>query len=181
MARSPKNPTLGLPSSETKAAVREPATMPAVSFSPEALSKLLNELTAQRAELAELKAGLIEANKRKLNKIAPVAIAGSKTDKAVENELLCIKLFKKAGFQNVIPHQNVKTFNLWTAENRRPIEGSKSIKVNNLRLFHVTQTREVTSAEVKANKKQMADAVTRHEGKANGKGKPGNVTPLNPQ
>jgi len=80
---------------------------------------------------------------------APVAVAGNKTDKALANEILTVKLFKKAGFQNVVPHVNVKTFNLWMKENpaRRPIEGSKSIKVNNLRLFHVTQTREVTAAE----------------------------------
>jgi len=162
--------------------------MPAVSFSPEALSKLLNELTAQRAELAELKEQMIEANKAKMDtfakaaKPATMAIAG-KTDKAIANEILTVKLFKKAGFQNVVPHVNVKTFNLWMKENpaRRPIEGSKSIKVNNLRLFHVTQTREVTAAEKKANAKQQADAVKRHEAKANGKGKPGNVTQLNPQ
>jgi ribosomal protein L24 len=155
--------------------------MPAVSFSPEALSKLLNELTAQRAELADLKEKMIEANKAKMDQIAKPAtmsVAG-KSETAIQNELLAIRLFKKAGFQNVVPHQNVKTFNRWMAEGRRPIEGSKSIRVANLRLFHVTQTREVTSAEIKANKKQQADAVARHEGKA--KGKPGNVTQLNPQ
>jgi hypothetical protein len=167
------------PSSETtisRAAIDRPEhepAMPAVSFSPEALSKLLNELTAQRQELAALKAEMVESNKAKIGPVTmPVA---AKPDKAAANNALCIKLFKKAGFQNVVPHQNVKTFNLWMAENRRPIEGSKSIKVNNLRLFHVTSTRELTAAEIKAAKDQVKASDTR---KGNGKTKGGTVTQL---
>jgi len=160
---------------------------PAVTFSPAALQALIDEVTASRAEMAELKAGLIEANKRKLDTIAkaakpaPVAVATGKTDKSAANDALCIKLFRKAGFQNVVPHVNVKTFNLWLREDgRRPIEGSKSIKVNNLRLFHVTQTREITAAEKKANAKQQADAIDRHTAKGKAKGS-ATVHQLNPQ
>lgn len=154
---------------------------PSVTFSPAALQALIDEVTASRAEMAELKAGLIESNKRKMATPAPVAaspklsVAG-KTDKALANEILCVKLFKKQGFSDIKPHVNVKTFNKWMAEGRRPIEGTKSIRVNNLRLFHLTQTRPVTSDEKAKNAASQAAAVARHEGKA--KGKPGNVVQL---
>jgi len=166
-----------LPSTEP--AIREPAALPPVTFSPEKLAELLNMLSDQKAELAAIKASMVESNKRKLDatagKPAPTMSVAGKTDKAIANEILTVKLFKKQGFSNVVPHVNVKTFNRWMAEGRRPIEGSKSIKVNNLRLFHVTQTREVTAAEKKANAAQQAAAVARHDKAA----KTAKVVPIN--
>ena len=177
MARKPKSPTTILP--PVQPAIREPDALPPVTFSPEKLAELLNMLSDQKAELAAIKEQMVQDNKAKLDAIAkpaPVAVAPAKTDKSAANNALCVKLFKKQGFSNVVPHLNVKTFNLWMAENRRPIEGSKSIKVNNLRLFHVTQTREITAAEKKAALKQKADADAR-----NGKGKTATILPINPQ
>ena len=156
MARTPKNPTISLPSSVAKAPVSLPSNepSPSVTFSPAALQALIAECTEQRkmiADLLQLKAATGAAPKpakaAKGKASAPTMSIAGKTDKAIANELLAIKLFKKQGFSNVIPHVNIKTYNRWMAENRRPIEGSKSIRVNNLRLFHITQTREVTSAE----------------------------------
>jgi len=47
--------------------------------------------------------------------------------------------------------------------------------VANLRLFHVLQTREISAADKKANAKQQADAVTRHDKAA----KRAKVVPIN--
>jgi len=165
--------------------------MPPVTFSPEKLAELLNMLSDQKAELAAIKASMVEANKAKMAKPAPVAVAGTasgeasgrsqKTDKALANQLATIKAFKAKGFGVVQPHIDVLTFNKWVALGFRPVEGSKSLKINNLRLFQKSQVRPITAAEKKANAKQQAAAVARHEGKATASGKPGNVTQLNPQ
>lgn len=52
----------------------------------------------------------------------------------------------------------------WAAKGSRPKEGSKSVKVANLRLFHVSQVRKLTADEVKAIKDQQTAAIKRHEG-----------------
>ena len=60
-----------------------------------------------------------------------------------------------------------------------PFEGSKSLKVNSLRLFHVSQTREIAKEELKAIRQQQEAAVARHEGKS-AKGKSATVTAPHP-
>jgi hypothetical protein len=124
-------------------------------------------LAAQRAELlqamAEQKPAKPEASPR-------LSVAG-KSDRSIRTEIAVVRAFAKAGFGKVIPHQNVKTFNRWVAEGRRPIEGTKSLKVANLRLFHVSQTRPISKDELKAVKEQQSEAIKRHTAK---------VTPLHP-
>jgi hypothetical protein len=180
MTKAPKNPTadkpnLTLASSTDKPAVTpikaNPVTVkladenPPVTFNPEKLAELLNMLTDQKAELAALKANMVEANKGKIDK-AVKATAG-KSEKAVKNELDTIKAFKKIGITGVVPKQNVLTYNLWLARGFRPLEGSKSVRVANLRLFHETQVRPLTAAETKAAKVQLAAAKLRREGSPN--------------
>jgi hypothetical protein len=60
---------------------------------------------------------------------------------------LCIRAFKKAGFGEVKPREQTKTYNLWIASNRRVRPGEASVKVRNLRLFHISQTDPITEAE----------------------------------
>jgi len=173
MARKSKTPPVQpvLPSNEPS---------PAVTFSPAALQALIDEVTASRAEMAELKAGLIASNKAKMATPAPVA-AKPAVDRSAQNVALTVRAFKKIGVTGeILPHQNILTFRKWIERGYRPVEGSKAVKVSNLRLWHISQCRLLTQAELKAIAKQQADAVARHD-KANGKGKPGNVTPLNPQ
>lgn len=212
--RNPNGPTLAAsndkPATPIKAKVGKPVAvtasgeaversqkpMPEVSFSPELLSKLLNEVTEQRKLIAELLADREETKEyrtgaaylpgsraskavtatmdRKSGPGPKLSVAG-KTQRSLRNEIDTVKAFQKAGFKNVKPHVNVKTFNRWVAEGRRPIEGSKSLTVANLRLFHVTQTREITAAEKAKAVEQQKAAIDRHNGKAS------NVTPLNPQ
>jgi hypothetical protein len=152
---------------------------PPVTFSPEKLAELLNMLSDQKAELAALKAGLIESNKAKLDKIAKakpatMSIAG-KTERSIKNEIETVRAFKRAGFGNVTCHVDVLTFNKWMAQGLRPIPGSKSLKVGNLRLFHRSQCAAVSPAEKAANAKQQAAAVARHDKTA----KTAKVVPIN--
>jgi hypothetical protein len=95
-----------------------------------------------------------------------------KTDRSIQNEIQTIKAFKKAGFGNVTPHKDVLTFNKWLAQGLRPIPGSKSLRIGNLRLFHKSQCQAVTSDEKVANAKQQAAAVARHD-------KTAKVVPIN--
>jgi hypothetical protein len=150
-SRTPKNP-------ET----------PATTFSPEALSALLNEVTesrklmaAQMAEIQELKAA---------NAAKPKAVNGQSV--SAKNELATIRAFKKAGYGVVVPHKDVKTFNRFLAEGLRPKEDSKSLKVSGLRLFHISQCRPLSAEELKAMKDQPA---------APRKGNAPPVTELHPQ
>lgn len=170
MARS-KKPTVVTPSSDTKPAITEPVALPAVTFSPEALSTMLNEITESRKVIAELKEAVasaalaINAKNAKGSAKAPTLSIAGKSDRSLRNEIDVVKAFKKAGYGNVTPHVDVRTFNRWVADNRRPIEGSKSLTVGNLRLFHVSQTREITSAEKAANVEQQKAAIDRHTAK----------------
>ena len=103
-------------------------------------------------------------------KPAKIAIAG-KSEQAVKNEIQTVRAFKKIGIK-ATPHVDTFTFNKWISMGYRPKEGSKSVRVNNLRLFHKSQCRPITSAELKAMKEQQSAAIKRHDAK---------VTPLHPQ
>ncbi len=90
------------------------------------------------------------------------AAQAGKSERSLKNEIAVVKAFKKAGFGDVTPHKDVKTFNRWVAEGLRPIEGSKSLKIKNLRLFHRTQCRTITLEERAELKAQSDAAVARH-------------------
>ena len=103
-----------------------------------------------------------------------LALAGSKADgkavakdgqsvRSMKNYLQVVKTFKAKGFGDVTPHVDVLTFNRWLALGRRPVEGCKSTKIANLRLFHVSQTRAVTLEEMQAMTAQAEAAVKRQE------------------
>jgi predicted transcriptional regulator len=110
---------------------------------------------AVAARLAAMKPEKATANK--------MSIAG-KSERAIKNELQTIKAFKKIGV-TATPHVDVFTFNLWVKKGFRPIEGSKSVRVNNLRLFHKSQCRPITKDELKALKESQEAAVARHAAK----------------
>lgn len=123
--------------------------LPSVTFTPAKLQAVIAEAVA-----------LALAGKKADGKAAAVA---GKTERSIQNEVKTARAFKKAGFADAVPHVNVKTFNRWMAEGRRPIEGTKSIKVSNLRLFHVSQTRAITVEEREAMQAQSDAAVARHD------------------
>ena len=149
--RTPKTPT-----NEAK---------PAVTFSPEQLQGYINEALAKQR--AEFLAAMAEQQAAKP--------ANGKSDVSTKNELQTIRVFKKAGFKDIQPRVNVLTFNKWLELGRRPAEGSKSLKVANLRLFHISQTRPLSADELK----QMKAA--KDQPAATRKVKAATVTELHPQ
>ena len=108
-----------------------PVANPPVTFTPEALQEMINQ--AVQIALA----------------------AKEKTDRTADLEALTVKAFKRAGYGEVKPRQDVKTYNLWLAEGLKVKEGERSTKVRNLRLFHRDQCRPLT-AEEKAQQGQSA-------------------------
>jgi hypothetical protein len=131
---------------------------PAVTLTPEALQAVINQAVAEA----------IEAQKRKID--ATVAKSNGQSSQSNANAMAAIKAFKKAGFGLVKPHEDVKTFNKWAELGLRPKEGSKAVRVKNLRLFHKSQCRPITSAEKAELVKQKKAAIARHSAE--------NVTPL---
>ncbi len=72
-----------------------------------------------------------------------------KSEQSLRNEKLAKTAFKKIGINDAEPHVNVFTFGKWVEKGFRPIEGTKAVKVKNLRLFHVSQVRPLTEKDEK--------------------------------
>jgi hypothetical protein len=154
MARKSNTPETT--TTETKAA------NPPVTFSLEAVEKIVAEsLAKQRAEFLQAMAEQQQAAKAETTK---PSVAG-KTERAIKNEIAAVRAFHRAGFKDAKPHVNILTFNKWMEKGMRPMEGAKSLKINNLRLFHISQCRPITSAEKKAMKEQQTAAIKRHDAK----------------
>jgi hypothetical protein len=122
------------------------------------------------AQAVAVRLAAIEAEKP-----AKMSIAG-KSEQSIKNEIQTVRAFKRAGISDAKPHVNVFTFNKWASQGFRPKEGSKSVRVANLRLFHVSQVRKLTAEERAAMTEQSAAAVKRHEKSGTAK-----VHQLNPQ
>jgi hypothetical protein len=152
-----------------KTPTTEAPANPVPTLTPEALQALLAEVAASREELVRQK---LELDALKANAAKPAANGQSVSAK---NELATIRAFKKAGYGVVVPHKDVKTFNRFLAEGLRPKEGSKSLKVSGLRLFHISQCRPLSAEELKALK------AAKDQPAAPRKGKAATVTELHPQ
>ena len=137
MARSPKTMTTDTTKVETQ------AVNPPVTLTPAALQAVIAEATRQSA---------------------PTIING-KSERSIKNGIAVVKAFAKAGFKDAKPHVNIFTFRKWMERGYRPVEGSKSLKISNLRLFHVSQVRKITSEEKAAMQAQSDAAVARNMGK----------------
>jgi hypothetical protein len=134
---------------------------PEVSFTPEALQAVIADAKQQAVEkaTASLKAEMQAALAAK-----PSATNG-RSERSLRNEVAVVKAFKKAGFGDLRPHEDIRTFNRWMEAGFRPLEGSKSIKINNLRLFCRAQCRPITAEEKQAAKAQSEAAIARHTAK----------------
>jgi hypothetical protein len=82
----------------------------------------------------------------------------------------------KGSFDVVKPREDVRTFNRWMAAGLRPMEGSHSLKVGKLRLFHRSQCRPITAVDKQAVNDQSEAAIARHD---TGKAKGAKVVPIN--
>ncbi len=105
---------------------RQPNAQPVVTFSPAELQ-------------AVIQAAISEHEASKASK--------AKAETSGEMEKATVKAFRRAGFKDVelTPRVNIKTFNLWLQEGRRPKEGERAVAIKGMRLFHVSQTRELTA------------------------------------
>ena len=83
----------------------------------------------------------------------------AKTDRQLKIAANTIRQFKKAGYEDIRPHETVMTYNRWLEAGRKVIPGQKSIKVGTLRLFHISQTEPFT-AQTKAEKVAETAAAT---------------------
>jgi hypothetical protein len=130
-----------------------------VTFSPEALQAVIAQAVAEALKLQG------KAKPSRGGNAIPTSASGvnGKTERSIQNEIKCVKAFKRAGFKDAVPHVNVKSFRRWAADGFRPLEGSKSVKVGNLRLFHVSQVRALTVEEKAAMQEQSDAAVARYE------------------
>jgi hypothetical protein len=61
----------------------------------------------------------------------------------VDYDALAIKAFRKAGYGEVKPRIDTKTYNLWIADGVKVKSGEHATKVRNLRLFHRSQVEPV--------------------------------------
>jgi hypothetical protein len=123
--------------------VETQAVNPPVTLTPAALQAVIAEATRQSA---------------------PTIING-KSERSIKNEIAVVKAFAEAGFKDAKPHVNIFTFRKWMERGYRPVEGSKSLKISNLRLFHVSQVRKITSEEKAAMQAQSDAAVARNTAK----------------
>src|ERR1700730_8901454 len=105
-------------------------------------------------------------NLEDVNKIVGEALDRPRAEMqaSMQNEIAVVKAFKKAGFGNVTPHEDVRTFNRWLSAGYRPVEGSKSLKIKNLRLFHRSQVRQLTAEEKAGLQAENEAAAARHSG-----------------
>lgn len=144
---------------------------PAASITPEALQAMFDSMNELKATVARYQAEAEAATKAmKAEKPAKMALAG-KSEQSIKNDLAAVRAFRKAGFGTLVPHKDIMTFNRWVELGFRPIEGSKSVKVQNLRLFCKAQCRPITTQDKAKIKEQKAA----HEARKGGK-----VTPLHP-
>jgi hypothetical protein len=153
--------------SDTATTTTKPVKAPkAPSFSLEAVEKIVAEsLAKQRAEFLQAMADQQAKDKAEANaKVIPatkISMAG-KGDQAIKNEIQTVRAFKKLGI-TAKPHVDTFTFNIWVSKGYRPKEGSKSVRVNNLRLFHESQVRKLSKEELAANKEQKSASEKRQK------------------
>ncbi len=126
-----------------------------LTLTPEVVAKIV------AAEVAKA----LAAQQADRQETAVKAAKDGKSERSIQNEVLAVRAFKKAGFKDAVPHKTVMTYNRWLANGRKVREGEKSIKVKNLRLFHISQTDVISAAEKADAAKSMQDAIAAHNAK----------------
>jgi hypothetical protein len=105
---------------------KQTVASPAVTLTQEALKKLLEDTIREH-----------EAKKAQQ----------AKTDMSSEMERLTIIAFKKKGFTDIVPRENVLTYARWVEQGYRVKEGEKSVRVKSVRLFHADQVEKISKEE----------------------------------
>jgi uncharacterized protein (DUF4415 family) len=140
-----------------------------------------NEMTFTPAALKQvLDAAIAEAVAAALGKAAAQGsapkntIVDGRTEASLKIDIAVVKAFKRAGYGDVTPREDTRTYNKWLSEGYKVRSGEKATKVKQFHLFHKSQVEFVgippketapTEAEV-ATVKAAKDAA-----KPNGKGR----------
>jgi hypothetical protein len=74
----------------------------------------------------------------------------------VDYDALAIKAFRKAGYGEIKPRIDTKTYSLWLAEGFKVKPGEHATKVKQLRLFHRSQVEMISAEEKDAPQGQSA-------------------------
>jgi hypothetical protein len=102
------------------------------------LAELANIIVGLKAELETLKAAKPAQDKAK-----------------IDYDSLTVKAFARAGYGQVKPRIDVKTYNLWLADGYRVKQGEKSTPVKQLRLFHISQCDQMPAKEAAEAKAKL--------------------------
>lgn len=84
-------------------------------------------------------------------------LVDGKTERQIKIDIAVCRAFKKAGFGEVKPREDVMTYNRWMANGYKVKTGEKSVKVKQFRLFHKSQVEFVGQPD-KADLQKQADA-----------------------
>ncbi len=106
-----------------------------MTFTPEALKAVLDQAVAEAVAAALGNAAKVPANK----------LVDGRTEASLKIDILVCKAFKRAGYGDVTPRQDVMTYNRWLASGHKVKPGEKATKVRQFRLFHKTQVEFVGS------------------------------------
>lgn len=119
-------------------------------------------ITVSKSDLAAMIAKAVAAaltNGSHAVEAKPVAntLVDGKTERQLKTDVAVCKAFKKAGFGEVKPREDVMTYNRWMANGFKVKAGEKSVKVMQFRLFHKSQV-EFVGAPNKADLQNEANA-----------------------
>jgi hypothetical protein len=121
-----------------------------MTFTPEALKAVLDQAVAEAVAAA---LGNAAAN----GSVPRATILDGRTEASLKLDILVVKAFKRAGYGEVTPRQDVMTYNKWLSQGFRVKPGEKATKVKQFRLFHKSQV-EFIGEPSKAVMQAEADA-----------------------
>lgn len=100
-------------------------------------------------------------------------LVDGRTEQQLKIDIMVVKAFKRAGYGEVKPREDVQTYNRWAAAGYLVKKGERATRVRQFRLFHKTQV-EFVGLPSKVDQQAEADAATA----ANAPAKPGIVARL---
>ena len=102
----------------------------------------VKSITVSKSDLAAMIAQAVAAalsNATGEAKVVANTLVDGKTERQLKTDVAVCRAFKKAGFGNVVPREDVMTYNRWMANGFKVKPGEKSVKVKQFRLFHKSQ------------------------------------------
>jgi hypothetical protein len=98
-----------------------------VTFTPEALQQVIAQAVAEALRARDAKP------------MPKNTLVDGKTEQQLRIDIMVLKAFKKAGYGEVKPREDVMTYNKWLASGHKLRTGERATKVKQFRLFHKSQ------------------------------------------